>query len=369
MARLHFFFPENDLALALDIARYTPPPAASRLRRSGSTLGLWYGDEGDRVADEGVDAAWYRHIRSRFGLAPALYDGDAGALTPAPWGWSKASRTWLRQLGFAPDALPSDSALARMRDLSHRRSSVLIAKALQKALPFAIAPAAVELTDIDSVRRFVADTGQSVLKLPWSSSGRGLILINPADMASHEKNIEATLRRHGSILGEKRHDKTSDFAMLFTMAHGRCTYDGLSVFRTEHFGAYTGNILAPEATLRDMIGRHTDGLDEVATALPPILESIIGTDYDGPLGIDMMTVNGDGYTLAPAVELNLRMTMGHVARIFYDKHIAPGHTATLTVENRGAGTDTTVLSGGRIAGGTLSLSTPGSPFSFTIRAE
>lgn len=112
-----------------------------------------------------------------------------------------------------------------------------------------------------------------------------------------------------------------------------------------------------------------DGLDEVATALPPILESIIGTDYDGPLGIDMMTVNGDGYTLAPAVELNLRMTMGHVARIFYDKHIAPGHTATLTVENRGAGTDTTVLSGGRIAGGTLSLSTPGSPFSFTIRAE
>ena len=42
MAKLHIFNPENDLALAANVARYTPPPAAVSLRLSGALLPLWW---------------------------------------------------------------------------------------------------------------------------------------------------------------------------------------------------------------------------------------------------------------------------------------------------------------------------------------
>ena len=73
MPGLHLFFPENDLALAQDNASYTAPPAAVKLRRAGATLPLWYGDAGDYVIADGVNARWYNDVAGRFGLATKLY--------------------------------------------------------------------------------------------------------------------------------------------------------------------------------------------------------------------------------------------------------------------------------------------------------
>ena len=89
MHSLHLFYPENDLALARDLDNYTPPPAASRLRKSGETLALWYGDDGDKVFTQGINSQWYRGIKERFGLRTELYDGNPpyaghGAISFAP---------------------------------------------------------------------------------------------------------------------------------------------------------------------------------------------------------------------------------------------------------------------------------------------
>lgn len=367
MPKLHLFFPENDLALARNLERYTPPPAAAQLRRSGQTLALWYGDAGDEVFDQGADARWYERAVGRFGLQTSLFGGSTAGLTPAPWGWSKASRLFLRNIGFRPDELPDDAQLDSMRMLSHRRTAAAIAAALHRTLPYPMPEPAEELTSMAEVETFVRRTGQAILKLPWSSSGRGLLFANEGDLAHIGASVEGVIRRQGAIMGERRLNRTMDFAMLFTMSGGRCEYNGLSLFRTDPNGAYTGNILAPQAVLQSRIEALTPPLQPLADALMPILEDVIGTAYNGPLGIDMMAVDNGDIRIAPAVELNLRMTMGHLCRIFYDRFVEPGRTGMFTVATDGAGVDTTVLKGHRISSGTLSLTPPATPFTFRVQ--
>lgn len=366
MSKLHLFYPENDLALARNLEHYTAPPAAVRLRMSGALLGLWYGVPGDRVVDYGTDSRWYRNARTRYALGPELYAGDPSGLEAAPWGWSRASRLEFERLGFSKDKLPTDATLDRMRELSHRRTSSLISQALSRTLDFPIAPAACELTSYKAVEEYVRKTGDSVLKLPWSSSGRGLILCNPTDLESHKGEIEGLLKRQATLMGEPKLNKTLDFALLFTMHDGHCTFDGYSVFRTVQFGSYAGNILAPQAALHAEIEEKVPKIDRITEALPPIIEEIIGRDYDGTLGVDMIAVDGAEYDVSPAVELNLRMTMGHVCRLFYDLHVVDGATGMFSVMTEGSGVDDTCIVGTRISSGRLSLSPPHSPFSFQV---
>lgn len=367
MGNLHLFFPENDLALARNLEHYTAPPAAIKLRLSGALLGLWYGDNGDKVVDYGTDAKWYNHIREKFALAPEIYDGNPSGLTPAPWGWSKAVRTEYRNLGSSRDALPSDASLDKMRMLSHRRTASAIANALAYKLSFPIAPPAQELTSPEEVFDYIQRTGESILKLPWSSSGRGLILCSPFDYSSHAAEIDSLLKRQGGVMGEPRMNKTMDFALLFTMDSGECLFDGYSVFDTIRFGSYAGNILAPQSALHKMIAEKVPQIDAVAEALPSVLEEIIGSEYSGPLGIDMMAVDGAPYSIAPAVELNLRMTMGHVCRRFYEQHVVDGCRGRFSVVQGSSGIDDTTTEGTRISAGRVSLSPPHSFFSFEVK--
>lgn len=365
MKKVHLFFPENDLALARDLANYTPPPAATKLRRAGEALPLWYAEPGDSFIANGINAQWLRSIRDTFGIAVDLYDYKSADCIAAPWGWSKASRKMFATRGFEAEQLPSDAALARIRELSHRRTAALIARQLQSATslaPFSMAPPAAECTTLAQVLDFADNFGKSVIKLPWSSSGRGLVLIDPATAAAQAPMIEGMIRRQGSVMAEPFMAKLRDFAMLFTIADGRCTYNGLSLFTTDRLGAYTGNLLAPQEQLAELIAHPA--LGPLADTLPGIIERIIGSDYNGPLGVDMMTL-ADG-SITPAVELNLRNTMGHLALRLYERHISNSRTANFTILPGPTLPDAPSVSNGRLTAGSLNLTPPSPDFTFRI---
>ena len=145
MRKAHLFFPENDLALARDLARYTAPPAAVRLRKAGAALPLWYGANGDCFVAQGVDASWLDSVKGRFGMDIDVFDYRPERYSPVPWGWSKASRTYFESLGFGRQSLPDDSRLEALRTLSHRRTASDIARRLGPRLLVAVATAGVEI--------------------------------------------------------------------------------------------------------------------------------------------------------------------------------------------------------------------------------
>lgn len=372
--RLHVFFPENDLALARNIDRYTAPPAAVKLRRAGATLPLWWADSHDAVLVQGVNDAWLTTIEDKLGTLPGIYRGEPADYSPAPWGWSRAARQLFIGLGYDRTQLPSDEDLEALRMLSHRRTAADVARKLAARLPFAIAPAAEELTSTDAISAFIdAHPGGTILKLPWSSSGRGLVGTDPVTARSQQGMFKGMLSRQGSVMAEIRHTGILDFALLYTMSDDGCRFDGYSLFNNVLLGSYAGNTLAPQAELHDTIADALpDGqLDAIRDALTSILAET-APGYRGPLGVDLMAVaDREGYSAA-LVEINFRMTMGHVCHRLYERRIMPGSRGTFSIrpaEQAPSGFLDIKVSNGLIISGTLDLAQPGSDFSFVVEIE
>lgn len=374
MTDLHLFNPENDLALALDLQHYTPPPIVTQLRNSGATLPMWYGNRGDSFIARGVNARWYRQMEDTFGMEVCPWNMNPEGFSPVPWGWSQHACGMFADLGFDPSSLPSKEWIDGVRRFSHRSTSAEISRELAQRLDFAIAPAAEELRNLSQISAFIGSHPEgTVLKLPWSSSGRGLVVTDPQTAAGQSGMFAGMLSRQDSVMAEPRYRKVLDFAMLLEAdGTGGCTYTGLSVFHTVQFGSYAGNILAPEPELAAMVTAHCGirQFDAVRSVLADILGSTaLRYRYRGPVGVDMMVVDSPDFALAPAVEVNVRRTMGLLCHRFYARYAADGAHGTFTVAKRTSGAPAAVgpaVSGGRMYGGTLDMAQPGSDFSFTV---
>lgn len=362
----HLFFPENDIALGRNIANYTAPRAAVGLRMSGQLLPLWFMEPDDVVVAQEVDAAWLDEQRRRFGLTARIFDGCTAGFKPAPWGWSLASRRWFERLGFDSSTMPDDRRIEEIRLLSHRRTALKIAARLQ-AEGLSATPVGRECATPDEVEAFAESAGEVVVKLPWSSTGRGVVMFGADEFDSYRKQIAGMIANQGSVCCEPRLKCVQDLAMLFTIAGGRVRYEGLSVFRSAASGSYEGNILAPQSELEQMCAQMLgyDSPVKAQKALPTILEDIIGKAYEGPLGVDMMIYeNSDGTrALDACIELNLRNTMGHVALQFFRRYCHDSFRGMFRVA-LGRPDDRPVIADGRLQGGTLCLNPPGYPFSF-----
>ncbi len=390
----HLFFPENDLALAANLSNYTPPRMARALRLSGEVLPMWYGDDGDCFLTQGVNERWLESMHRAFELHCKPYDHCPERFAPRPWGWSAASRRQFQYAGYTAEMLPDDMALERLRQISHRRSSCVIAQALAAQLPDTeFTSSAIEartLADaLDVIDRF---RGDAVVKSPWSNAGRGIAFTRGFGEQGLVRRLEDIIAAYGSVLVELRHDKEIDFAMLFDAhADASVSYRGLSLFEADARGAYTHNIVADDSILTRHIAAFIPEktLSTVAEALSTILQEYIAGSYVGPLGVDMLVArrncfdvtkteqNSDAdtqYVLNPCVELNLRNTMGHLAHCLGERILAPGRLATFaTMPNPTPSVNDFAdpvqglhIADHRLHGGKLVLNPPSSPFVFEL---
>lgn len=373
MARLHLFNPENDIALAAGTANFTPPKAAVALRQAGAALPLWYAHAGDRILCHGINGRWLTEQNTLFGMDVDVFDHIPGSdLTPAPWGWSHAVRREFLSEGFSSDRLPDDEQLELWRQLSHRRTSSALREAIAPHLGFDIAPAAVEINDCQSLATWLAEHPASILKSPWSSSGRGLIDTRRMRPDEVLRRAEGVIRRQGSVMVENAYERTADFALLFMCERGVCRHVGYSLFSTDASGNYNGNYLAPDNMLLATIGKYypPERITSVASAIEITLTEMIAPVYNGPLGVDMLTAAmPDGTIMIDAtVELNLRMTMGFVAHSLSTRYIAEGSTGRFSVRPSAAvikpASGDTIIENRRIVSGRLMLTPPDGQFIF-----
>lgn len=373
MKNVYLFFPENDLALAADNANYTPPAAAAALRASGEMLPLWYGNPGDMVICNGVNNRWLSELESNLGVDVTPYNYTyTPDMVAAPWGWSAASRKIYACAGFPESALPSDSTLREYRNLSHRRTAIEVCNNLAARLPFSILPPGKETSDIrEIVDLYRKCHGSVMVKLPWSSSGRGTI---PFENTSEEiliKQCTPIIRRNGSVIIEPVYSRKADFAMIYRLLEdGSSEYQGLSVFTVNSHQGYDHGILAPETILRDMIAAHypADRLDTVRAALGHALSACLGKRYTGLLGVDMFVAEDtadQSSVLHAVVEINLRMSMGMLCSRFYRRYVTEGLTGIFrTCPAQLTPPQDYNAANARITSGCIHLTPPGNALTF-----
>ena len=125
---------------------------------------------------------------------------------------------------------------------------------------------------------------------------------------------------------EPLYNKEKDFAMEFYAEGGNIHFLGYSLFETDSHGNYKTNILLSDARIEEGLLRYIPFpvLQDTCLILEKKLSEILGKDYQGYLGVDMMICQSpDGYSLHPCVEINLRMNMGIVSHIIFERYIQP----------------------------------------------
>lgn len=370
---LHIFNPENDLALADGGANYCPPPAAAQIAYDLGSLPLWFADKNDVVLLP--DASHDRYctlLSSTFNLAvPYCDDLKHGITVLRPWGWSPQMKRRLKAMGFAKELLPTDEEISKLRALSNRKTAFLVLKTLkERGIDTPELP--LYLTSTDDVAAFVESIPRSVVKAPWSGSGKGIMWGLGRVEVPLENFYKGVIKRQGGVVCEHFLDSVQEFAMEFLAAEGGVHFAGYSLFESEK-GGYSGNLLAPDEDLERIISQHIplDVIRSVRLNLLDILSSLLqGSGYNGYLGVDMMIYHdAEGrMRLNPCMEVNLRMNMGVAARIIYDRHVLPGKQGRFQVrfyKKQGeaynehmsrAGEYPAVYENGRIASGYVNLS-------------
>lgn len=314
---LHLFNPEHDLALAANLSNFTSPHAGRQLRADvGFLPAIWAGKDDVVLVENVADAqkAFARVMHREFeGFVDKhqLAKLDIGRVEP--WGWDLALRSFLLRYGV--EAVPSETEIAVIRDLSHRKHAVGLLKALRCRNTIGTSWCVDSLRDVLGL---LLEHPHLVVKAPWSSSGRGIRFIDINLNDYQTRWILNVIERQGSVVVEELNDRVKDFGMEFESdGKGNVRYLGLSLFHTQN-RAYTGNVLALEEEKRAMISRYVSIrlLDAIQEKICKYLGKLYCGKYAGPFGVDMMIVRGNDdrhFLLNPCVEINLRRTMGHVA--------------------------------------------------------
>ena len=110
--------------------------------------------------------------------------------------------------------------------------------------------------------------------------------------------------------------------MLFECHHEGIDFIGYSLFESRN-SAYCRNILASNEEIEDIIAGYIPRgtLNAIRENLKDILADALVGHYEGFLGVDQMICrpHTDSPVFIPVSEINLRMTMGLIARNQYEK--------------------------------------------------
>jgi hypothetical protein len=329
---LYYFNPDNEMAIAHGRESYTPPANVARMARELGYLPAYLSGPADcLLVDEKPDVRFLdeRHalLKMENRVVTLLEAKQLHFHALRPWGWSPRVDGMLGDLSV--DEGGHEGWNPEKKALYGRSTALAVLERVRDdlTLPDAIFPrveSTVEGVVIQARRHAL------VIKSPWSSSGRGLLMVEAGKVGHKEKEwLTGVLRGQGHVMVEKKLEKLSDFALEFWMEEpGNTRYMGLSRFFTGEKGNYRGNYIGPQARIEQEFTRHVGKplFQAIRESVARVLQESLGGRYRGPLGVDMMLYRDEEgeCRVHPCVEINLRYNMGIVALMLSDRYLAPG---------------------------------------------
>lgn len=316
---------EHDLCLATEEVNFIPPgPVVEFARR----------------------CRWLE----RFMRAP---EGEEGRIVP--WGWNLQLRERLIKEGVPEGELPAQEELEFIKEYSRREMAVELLGCLnsnwgdwENGGRIVYSEYRIVAHSLQDIEGFLQEKGKVVLKAPLSGSGKGVRFVTGEMMETDRGWCRRILESQGAMIVEERLDVVQEFAMLFevsgcgitdgagtkdvvaaVVAAGVVKFLGYSMFYASN-GVYKGNLLASDEYIMEKLAQLLDVdacggdrfLAQTRKGVMKFLQERLGEKYTGFVGVDMFIYRNrqEKMCLNPAVEINLRMTMGLIARNIYDSH-------------------------------------------------
>lgn len=352
MSTSYIFNPDNDLALGNNDANYQAPLSAKRMAYDLSILPAWYATEGDTILLPDSNALYYlERDKETSMLIPRVKWSTLREELPqqpiSPWGWNPSLIKLLSQKGLNTKWLPTSATIQDIRQLSNRQFASKLLDEIRLELDNAhpLTGETIVCHTENEVSTYIQAIPQSLLKAPWSGSGKGLRRaqgIYAPPLCGWCKRI---LQQQDSLIVEPLYNKIVDFAMEFHTTNDSVSFVGYSYFTTDANGAYKGNTITSDKRIEEMLGSYIPV--ETLVALQKTIKSLLTRKllgrYTGYVGVDMMIVDkqknidhktenkGTHYLLHPCVEINLRMNMGVVAHTIYERYVSHDSQGIFTV--------------------------------------
>lgn len=341
--KLCIFNPEHDLALACDDENFNAPQSAKKFAQDLSVFPIWFSNDNCFVFDYFNSENWLNELKTKF---PQLANSNIISLSSdfskiqkiEVWAWNKTLKKQLQDFGLNNILLPNSEKLKKSRELSHRSLAIKTHDFLSKnhVCDKILKVSASELTKIIEIETFLNKNKEIVVKLPWSGSGKGLQWIKNKLSQSHLGWIKNNLEKQKSIILEKQYSVVQNFAMEFLCKENYVEFCGYSLFETEKGRFQYSELMSDVKILSKLC--HFSIAEEIFLEIQKLFIKFIKEEispyYSGILGIDMfLYLENSEIKIHPCVEINLRTTMGYVARVLFDKFIDNNSTGKMFVEH------------------------------------
>ncbi len=322
---LYIFNPDTDYALASGSVIYTPSKAVGEMiRRMTLYPALWASPGGvilseipvEKALAEAPDAIRGAIDRKKLRITDWKRVGkelEGNSPEIRPWGWNQVLAHRLMKAGVSLNNAPEGNWADRMVLASRKRTIDLNLHLAEKLPEFEIpVPRAIE--EVEDVLSFRRAHGEAVLKDPWSSSGRGVLMTEGMTDRKIEEWCRGVLRRHGYVMAETVADRLTDCATLWEVTAREALFMGFSMFKTTERGKYLGQIIPDPRGMEYMreklwFLRDDELTRRILSAQKEFLER--EKRIEGYVGIDMLIEKNSN--IRPGIEINRRMTMGTAA--------------------------------------------------------
>ena len=333
MSAVYLFNPENDMALASGSPYYMAPANIKKMAADLAALPAWYALPGSGVLMS--DERQKEWMKKEYGFmldVEWLLDVPGSCDRVCPWGWNHSLLRRLREQGILKEGLLSDEQMYRLRILSSRQMAVELLPRLRVERTLG---ESFLITSLENLKAFESKGERVLLKSPWSGSGKGVRMVEDLSDPSVYGWAKRVVSSQGAIVVEPYYNKVVDFAMEFQVGNEGISFVGYSLFETDVRGIYKGNVLASNAMIEQELSEYVplEVLKCIQEKCLDELKEVYGGAYEGYLGVDMMICrDGDEYYVHPCVEVNLRMNMGVVSRLLYDRFLSDGVKGTYAIE-------------------------------------
>lgn len=333
MNRLYIFNPGHEEALAHSGASsYTPKREVQQMMSDLAHLMLLLADPEDYVAI--LDRNGSLNIVNHQGQPVEIKHLPPLHLTP--WAIEEHLHRAITQKAVSLGIRLTTPIVSReYLALSHRASATRLMNrfiergwALKSISPQWVYASGSSILELRSLLERYSTQGYRRLmsKRPFTSSGRGVL---PVDLPIEEamfSSLCSQCRRSGGISLEPWLNIAQDWAIEYYYTPQEIKYIGLSYFQTKNnSGSYEGNLLATDEELQRLFVGHIGQKrwSELREIHCDFLRGELGENYTGYIGIDMcLYIDENRLHLNPAVEINVRCTMGVLAHQAFRKHIA-----------------------------------------------
>ena len=303
------------MALADNKSSFLPPAVIRKMANDLSFLPTWIAEPGDIVIVDSVERteifrdSIYNKVKKKVGEGVCFasfkepfknvcsrlsIDVDNAEL--APWGWDGYIKRKFEKWGVPQSMLPTDEELEGIRNLSSRRTAVQMLPQIVDAIgrDFCIGESFV-ITSLEEFFPLAEKYEGVMMKMPWSSSGKGLNYCYSTNITEKVKGwINNVIEKQGCCIVEPLYNKFGDYALEFKVSEGKVSFLGYSKFDTANQGTYQGNVLMTDKEIEDYMCY------------------ILGVDVD-KIRTVRKVVYEKGDFLHPCVEVNLRNNMGILA--------------------------------------------------------